>query len=174
MQYNVVAFPQHSPAVSALAPSPSGSRPFRFEHRVDVRFKDVDIGGHAHHSHALVYMEEARAAYWRDIVGRPGVSDIDYILAEARVRFLARILYPQRLRVAVRVSRLSRRRFDMDYEVRADDGSVLAEGTTVQVMYDYEAVATKAVPPEVKAAIEAFEGPFGRAGRPIGSDDAGP
>jgi acyl-CoA thioester hydrolase len=154
-------------------PSPA-ARPYRFEHRVDVRFKDIDVGGHAHHSHALVYMEEARAAYWRDVVGRRELSDVDYILAEARVRYLARILYPQRLRVAVRVSRLSRRRFDMDYEVRGDDGSVLAEGTTVQVMYDYEAGATKAVPADVKAAVEAFEGPFGRAGRPVEGEVAGP
>jgi acyl-CoA thioesterase FadM len=111
-------------------------------------------------------MEEARAAYWRDVVGRGALEDVDYILAEARVRYLARILYPQRLDVGVRVSRLSRRRFDMDYEVRGAEGSLLAEGVTVQIMYDYGALATKSVPPEVRAAIEALEGPFGAGGHP--------
>ena len=45
-------------------------QPYRFRHPVEVRFKDIDIGGHAHHSHALVYFEEARSAYWREGVGR--------------------------------------------------------------------------------------------------------
>lgn len=141
--------------------------PYRFRHAVDVRFKDVDIGGHAHHSHALVYMEEARAAYWREVVGRPGLEDIDYILAEARVRYRARVLYPQRLEVAVRVSRLSRRRFDMEYEVRGAGGEVLVEGSTVQVMYDYRKGVSKAVPDDVRTAMEKLDGPFGRGGLPV-------
>jgi acyl-CoA thioester hydrolase len=145
---------------------PASEAPFRFHHAVDVRFKDIDIGGHSHHSHALVYMEEARAAYWRQVVG---LDDIDYILAEARVRYLARILYPQRLTVAVRVSRLGRRRFDMEYEVRGGAGEALVEGTTVQVMYDYAASATKPMPAEVREAIEFHDGPF-RAGGGAGAD----
>lgn len=133
---------------------------FRFRHPVEVRFKDIDIGGHAHHSHALVYMEEARAAYWREVAGRPSIDEVDYILAEARVRYLARILYPQRLAVGVRVSRLGSRRFDMEYEVVGEKGDVLAEGATTQVMYDYEAGATTTMPGALRSAIEAFDGPF--------------
>lgn len=138
------------------------SETFRFRHPVDVRFKDIDIGGHAHHSHALVYMEEARAAYWREVAGRPSIEEVDYILAEARVRYLARVLYPQRLSVGVRVSRLGSRRFDMEYEVTGQDGQVLAEGTTVQVMYDYAAGATMVMPTDLRARLDAFDGPFAR------------
>jgi acyl-CoA thioester hydrolase len=143
---------------------------FRFHHEVDVRFKDIDIGGHAHHSHALVYIEEARVAYWRDVVGRPHLSDVDYILAEARLRYHARVLYPQRLRVGVRVSRLGKRHFEMDYEVRGADGGLLVSAVTVQVMYDYEAGATKPVPDDVRGAIGAADGPFGPGGRPVAGD----
>jgi acyl-CoA thioester hydrolase len=139
---------------------------FHFHHHVDVRFKDVDIGGHAHHSHALVYMEEARAAYWREVVGRSDLSDVDYILAEARIRYHRRVLYPQRLRVAVRVARLGKRHFEMDYEVRGAERELLVSGTTTQVMYDYAAGGTKPVPDEVRRAVEARDGPFGPGGRP--------
>jgi acyl-CoA thioester hydrolase len=138
---------------------------FRFHHHVDVRFKDVDIGGHAHHSHALVYMEEARAAYWREVVGRADLSDVDYILGEARIRYHRRVLYPERLRVSVRVARLGKRHFEMDYEVRGSAGDLLISGSTTQVMYDYAAGGTKAVPDEVRRAIEARDGPFGPGGR---------
>ena len=137
---------------------------FRFQYEVPVRFKDVDIGGHAHHSHALVYFEEARAAYWRDVVGKGGLEGVDYILAEASVRWKARILWPQILRVGVEVSRLGKRHFVMAYEVAGEDGSVLVSGTTTQVMYDYQAGETKAVPPEVREAISRWDGPFGAGG----------
>ena len=92
-------------------------QPYRFQHPVDVRFKDIDVGGHAHHSHALVYFEEARAAYWQDVVGRPGTGPGDYILADATVRWHHRVLWPARLNVSVRVSLLGRKHFMMDYRV---------------------------------------------------------
>ncbi len=139
--------------------------PFRFRFDVPVRFKDIDVGGHAHHSHALVYFEEARAAYWREVVGRGGLDDIDYILAQSEIRWHARVLWPQTLTVGVRVSRLGRKHFDMEYEVRGEDGTLLQSGRTVQVMYDYEAGAVKAVPHDVRAALEAQDGPFGTGGR---------
>lgn len=135
----------------------SSERPFRFEHPVEVRFKDIDLEGHAHHSHALVYFEEARAAYWRDVLGRGTLGDIDYILAEAGVRWHARILWPQTLRVGVRVSTLGRKHFRMEYEVRSSEGERLVSGHTVQVMYDYEAGASKRLPGSIRDAVLAFE-----------------
>lgn len=142
------------------------ARPFRFHHPVEVRFKDIDVGGHAHHSHAFVYFEEARAAYWRQVAGRPGLEDIDYILAEAEVRWHQRVLWPQTLSVGVRVARLGKRHFEMEYEVLGEDGVRLQSGRTVQIMYDYDVGATASIPPDVRDAIERFDGPFGAGGRP--------
>jgi acyl-CoA thioester hydrolase len=135
---------------------------FRFTHEVEVRFKDIDVGGHAHHSHALVYVEEARAAYWRAVAGRSSLDEVDYILAEASLRYRQRILYPDRLRVGVRVSVLGKKHFEMNYEVRSGEGDLLVTATTTQVMYDYGAGRTKAVPEEVRSRIEAWDGPFVR------------
>ncbi len=131
----------------------SGPPVFRFRHPVEVRFKDVDVGGHAHHSHALVYFEEARAAYWREVVGRPGLDDIDYIMAEAEIRWRRRVLWPQRLDVGVRVTRLGKKHWEMEYEVRSGEGERLITGTTVQVMYDYACGAVARIPPEVASAM---------------------
>lgn len=142
---------------------------FRFRFPVDVRFKDIDIGGHAHHSHALVYFEEARAAYWREVVGRGTLGDVDYILAEARVRYHARVLWPQTLDVGLRVSRLGKRHFEMEYEVLSAEGERLISGESTQVMYDYEAGSSKPIPPSVAAAITSFDGPFGPGGVPSSS-----
>ena len=140
-------------------------QPYRFRHPVDVRFKDIDIGGHAHHSHALVYFEEARAAYWREVVGRSGLEDIEYILAEATVRWHQRVLWPARLDVALRVPLVARKHFVMEYLVTSAEGAALVSGSTVQVMYDYATRASKRIPEDVRAAITARDGPFGRGGR---------
>jgi acyl-CoA thioester hydrolase len=139
---------------------------FRFQHPVVVRFRDIDVGGHAHHADALIYFEEARAAYWREVVGREGLADIDYIMAEAQVRFHARVLWPQTVSVGVRVSRLGKKHFEMEYEVRGEDGVRLQSGRTVQVMYDYHRGAAMRMPDPVRAAIESWEGP--------GTEETGP
>mgnify|MGYP000736216198 CR=1 FL=1 len=138
-----------------------------FQHAVDVRFRDIDLGGHAHHSEALIYFEEARSAYWRQVVGRQGLQDIDYILAEMTVRYKQRVLYPDRLDVRVGVVRLGRKHFEMEYEVYSSDGSLLISGESTQVMYDYSAGVSKRVPEEVAERITAQDGPFDRRGARI-------
>ena len=131
---------------------------FRFQHPVQVRFQDIDVGGHAHHSRALSYFEEARAAYWREIAGRRTPEDVDYIVAEARIRYHARVLYPDRLTVGTRVSVLGKKHFVMEYEVRSSEGQLLVSGSTVQVMYDYGAGASQRISPGLANRIRAHEG----------------
>lgn len=131
---------------------------FRFHHRVAVRFRDIDVGGHAHHSEALIYIEEARWAYWEKVAGRRGIDEVDYILAEARLRYHQRVLYPGALDVAVRVESVGRRHFEMSYEVRDASGELLVSAVTVQVMYDYAAGASAPVPDELRERLERFEG----------------
>lgn len=140
-------------------------QPFRFHHPVEVRFKDIDVGGHAHHSHALVYFEEARCAYWREVAGRTDRDAIDYILAEATLRWHQRVLWPATLDVAVRVPLIGRKHFVMEYVVSSPKGEKVVSGATTQVMYDYAAAATKRIPDDLRERLEAFEGPFGRGGR---------
>ena len=131
---------------------------FRFWYPVNVRFRDIDVGGHAHHSEALVFFEEARSAYWREVVWQGEIGEIDYILAEASIRYLQRVLYPDRLEVGVRVSRLGKKHFEMEYLVRSGDGRQLVSGRTTQIMYDYGAGATKRIPEEARERIVSAEG----------------
>lgn len=107
-----------------------------------------------------MYFEEARWAYWREVVGRGEIGDIDYVLAEARIRWHQRVLWPQTVDVAVRVSRLGRKHFDLEYEVRSDAGALLVSGETMQVMFDYEAERSVRLPADLRTVLEAFDGPF--------------
>ena len=131
---------------------------FRFEHRVPVRFRDVDVGGHAHHSQVLIYIEEARWRYWEEVAGRSGIESVDYIMAEARVRYRRRILYPDMLRVGVRVASLGRKHFEMAYRIISGEGELLASAWTTQVMYDYAEGRSVRVPAELRERLEEYEG----------------
>ena len=131
---------------------------FSFWHSVDVRFKDIDVGGHAHHSLALVYFEEARAAFWGQVVGPRSVDEIDFILAEARVRYHSRVLYPLRMAVGVRVASLGKKHFVLEYLANGSDGDPLVSGETTRVMYDYAAERSKSISPEVRNALELWRG----------------
>jgi acyl-CoA thioester hydrolase len=137
---------------------PAESAAPRFTREVDVRFHDLDAMGHAHHTLPLIYLEEARAAYWREVGGRDSLDGIDYVMAEVTVRFHGRIEYPSRLRVGVRVSRIGTKSFEMEFEIGSVDGERKASGRTVQVMYDYATGESKEVPADLRSRIEAFEG----------------
>ena len=129
----------------------------KFSYRVAVRFHDLDAMGHAHHTLPIVYFEEARAAYWREVAGRPTVDDIDYVLAEIRVQFKQRILYPATLTVRTGVTHLGNASFTMGYELTNEEGTILATGESVQVMFNYETSRSMRMSDEARKRIEEFE-----------------
>jgi acyl-CoA thioester hydrolase len=129
----------------------------KFFWRVPVRFRDLDVMGHAHHTLPIIYFEEARAAYWREVAGRPAVDDIDYVLAEIRVQFKQRILYPATLTVKVAVTHVGNASFTMAYALTDEEGVVLATGESVQVMFDYARGKSMRMPADTRARIESYE-----------------
>ncbi|MBR9991111.1 MAG: acyl-CoA thioesterase [Gemmatimonadetes bacterium] len=139
-----------------------------FRADVPVRFRDIDAMGHAHHTLPLVYLEEARAAFWRELKGSASVDAIDYVMAEITLRFHARIRFPSDVTVGLAVRRVGTKSFTTDFEVRSASGELLSSGTTVQVAYDYTAERTKAIDPADRAILErwltAGNSSFGSAG----------
>ena len=127
---------------------------FRFRRAVEVRFRDIDEMGHAHHTLPLIYIEEARTSYWRDVLGR---AELDFIMGEVGVRFHRRIRYPATVSVGVRTTRLGGRSLAMEYDIRDEFGALLAEGWSKQVMFDYERGESKDVPADMRARVVEFE-----------------
>jgi len=149
-----------------------------FAHAVPVRIRDIDFAGHAHHSAALLYFEEARAAYWRSIAGQVGdLAEVGYVLGAVGVRYRERILYPDTLTVTVRVVHLGRKHFEMEYDVHTRDGSLAVTGTSTQVMYDYREGEAVPIPDRIRTALTRQDGPFDRHPAPrstaLGPDATG-
>jgi acyl-CoA thioester hydrolase len=128
-----------------------------FRLRLPVRFRDLDPMGHAHHTLPLIYLEEARAAFWRGITGSSELDSIDYVMAEITVRFHARIVYPAHVQVLLTVREVGRKSFRTDFEIRADDGVLLSSGSAVQVAFDYGAAAAKPLDEGVRAVLVAWQ-----------------
>lgn len=123
---------------------------------VPVRFRDVDALGHAHHTLPLIYLEEARASFWRELKRSEDVADIDYVMAEVTLRFHAPIRYPAVVVVALAVRRVGEKSFTTDFEVRSATGSLLASGDAVQVAYDYAAGRSKPLGAAERADLTAW------------------
>lgn len=114
-----------------------------FRTDVPVRFRDLDAMGHAHHTLPLIYLEEARAAFWRELKGNASIDGIDYVMAEITLRFHARTLYPSTVTVGLSVTRVGAKSFTTEFEVRGSDDTLLSSGSAVQVAYDYASGRSK-------------------------------
>jgi acyl-CoA thioester hydrolase len=138
------------PLATSASPAPPGDG--WFTQRVAVRFRDIDAMGHAHHSLPLIYLEEARAAFWRALKGRSELDSIDYVMAEVTLRFHARITWPGELTVRLGITTIGNRSFTTAFEIAGADGTLLSSGSAVQVLYDYAAGRSRA-PTEAERAV---------------------
>jgi acyl-CoA thioester hydrolase len=132
---------------------------FRLVVPMRARFRDTDAMGHVNNAIYFTYFEEARAAYFREVTNLRSYNDVAIILAHTRCDFRSPLYTGEEFDVGVRVDRIGRKSFDMSYRaVERGDERVLAEGTSVQVAFDYAAHASVAVPEEFRTKVQAFEG----------------
>jgi acyl-CoA thioester hydrolase len=143
-----------------------------FRTEVPVRFRDLDAMGHAHHTLPLIYLEEARAAFWRALKGSASIDAIDYVMAEITLRFHARTRYPSTVAVRLAVMRVGTKSFTTEFEVLGDDGTLLSSGTAVQVAYDYSSGSSKLVDDADRRVLEAWVAARGKSAARAGQNSS--
>jgi len=141
---------------------------FRYRHAVEVRFRDTDAMGHVNNAVYLTYFELARAGYYRAVTGRVfetlAETEQSMIMAHARVEYWAPVFFGESVVVACRTAWVSRSSFSLEYRLTAADdsprgpGRRLADGESIQVMYDYAAGRPMRLPAAMARALEAYEG----------------
>ncbi len=132
---------------------------FRLCHRVQVRFRDCDPMGHANNAVYFTYVEQARFAYWREVIHVPHDATRSFIIARAECDYKSPARPGEWLDVWIRTVSIGRSSFVLQYEIlSADNGRMVAVARTVQVMFDYEAGRSIPVPDDVVRKLEAFEG----------------
>jgi acyl-CoA thioester hydrolase len=134
---------------------------FRYSKTVEASFRDCDPLGHVNNAVYLTYFEVARFAYCRDALGfKPGLatSSRSFIMARVECNFRSQARLGTTLDVRIRVSEIGRSSFGFEYEVvDAADGRLVADGRSVQVMFDYVKQEKILVPEDFRAIIEQFE-----------------
>ena len=126
---------------------------------IEVRFRDMDSMGHVNNAVFFTYFENARIAYWRAVPAIRSRKALDYILARAECDFRSPATVEDTLACHIRVGSFGRSSFTFEYLLRDErTGRVVAEGRTVQAVYDYAENRTRPLDPGLRAAIEEFEG----------------
>ena len=112
-----------------------------FERVVDVRWRDIDALAHVNHAVFLTYLEEARDAFYAQILG----SEPIYVVVRLEVNLRAEVRYPdRRVTVRVEVVQLGTTSLTTRETVLTPSGEVAADARVVTVRWD--ATSHKPVP----------------------------
>lgn len=121
---------------------------------LETRYSDYDSKGHVNNALYLTYFEIARHRLWAEAMGRD--PDFPFIVAEAAVRYVSEAMIGVPLDIEITTAEIRTKAWVWSYTMRsARDGSVVATGRTVQVMYDYAAHCTVPIPDDVRAQLAA-------------------
>jgi acyl-CoA thioester hydrolase len=129
---------------------------FRFSVSLEVRWSDCDSFGHVNNAVYLTYLEQARLAYWREVL--PDIPFPGMIIARIEIDYRAQAFPGDRLDVRAAVVSFGRTSFRTDYEIVRADGTVAARATSTQVFFDYATNRPAPIDPRVRERVEAFEG----------------
>jgi acyl-CoA thioester hydrolase len=130
---------------------------YRFVHEQEVVFRDLDAFGHVNNGVYLTYIENARLGYAREVLGIERLDGLLMIVASVKIDFRSRANLGDMLEVGARTTRVGTKSFDLEHEIRARDGRLVAESETTLVAFDYDGDRTMPVPPEWRERIETYE-----------------
>lgn len=126
--------------------------------QVPVAWGEQDLFGHVNNVVYFRYFESVRMHY----LGRIGIlrsfdeDRLGVILASTTCDFRKPVEWPQLLTVRAGATHIGTTSFTMAYAITNEHGDLIAEGTSVQVMFDYRTGVKVPVPKAVRDAIAAL------------------
>lgn len=128
---------------------------------IQIRFADTDMLGHVNNANYLTYMELARMSYFDAVVG----DVIDWskegvILAKASIDYRKPVFLEDKLFVYIWIDHISSKSFSFTYQFIVDkngEESIVSEGSTIMVCFDYQTHKSIVMPDAWKERIEKHE-----------------
>jgi acyl-CoA thioester hydrolase len=118
---------------------------------LQTRFNDYDSKGHVNNAVYLTYFELGRVHAW---LAAGGEVDGDFILAEAKISYRSPALMGDPLDLEVTTAEIRTKAWVWRYRILDPrDERLVAEGETVQVMFDYETRKTVPIPPAIREGL---------------------
>lgn len=130
---------------------------FRFVYRQAVVLRDLDGFGHVNNAVYLTYIENARVAYLKDVVGFSSLEGIGNIMASVTVNFVEPAGFEDTLEVGVRTDYVGSKSFHLAHQIRTARGRLLADAVTVQVAFDVAAGTSIPVPDRWSQLLTNYE-----------------
>ncbi|MDR3673138.1 MAG: thioesterase family protein [Holophaga sp.] len=125
-----------------------------FVQPIDVRFADLDALGHVNHATFLTYLEHARGKWWRPRLGARPFQEEGFVMARVEVDYRNPILLGDQVRVEMHCDHIGTSSFTLACQVIREDGLVMADARTIQVMLDFTTMRPRALGPETRAWLE--------------------
>lgn len=126
-----------------------------------VQWGDQDAFGHVNNTVYFRWMETGRIVYM-DEMGLSALmasERIGPILAAISCQYRQQLNYPDTVWIGTRVSRMGRSSIGIEHRiVSGSKASVVAEGDSTIVTFDYAAQKPCPIPADIRAAIERIEG----------------
>ena len=127
-----------------------------FSQPIEVRFADLDALGHVNHAVFITYMEHARTRWYGEYLGGRPFNDEGFLIARVEIDYRKPIFLGDAVRVELRCTHVGQSSFALAYRlIRDSDQVVLAEGQTVQVMFDFASHRPKPIRPQTAAWLRA-------------------
>lgn len=129
---------------------------FRYITPVPTRFQDLDANGHVNHGVFPAYIEEARLAMRRELLGN-GEADRGWVIAALAIQYVRPLLYPAPVEVGVGLIATGRTSFRLGYGLFAGE-TCAAVAETRSVYVDKATGKSVPLPEEFTPRITALIG----------------
>lgn len=135
----------------------------KFKHRISikVRFCDLDAMGHVNNTAYLSYLEEARLAYYNQVLNiDTNKLEFNAVVARIEIDYLEQIRLGDNVEVYTRTGKIGNKSSDVEHLiviVDNQDRKIAARAITKLVSFDYKTNRTIPVPEKDRATIEMFE-----------------
>ena len=118
---------------------------------LQTRLNDYDSKGHVNNAVYLAYFEIGRVQAWGDAGGD---VDAGFILAEARISYRSPAMMGDPLDLEMTTAEIRTKAWVWRYRILdSRDDRLIAEGETVQVMFDYASRTTMPIPEAIREGL---------------------
>lgn len=139
---------------------PSRNLAFRFHHRVQVRYADLDPQRHVNNAAVVTYLESARMGYYQATGIWQGISPgkLGMVVAALHIDYHKPIVFGQKVDVGLGVFYLGNKSLRIRFEIKEPDFDIIfANGEIVMVAFDPQKEKSIPIPQDWRDAITKYE-----------------
>ncbi len=129
---------------------------------IKVRFSDLDVVGHLNNARYQTFLEEARIAYFHDVLNQDKSSlDFNVVLSKISIDFIKPIEYGDDITVYTRIFNLTKNSHEVHQlfvRREKEKTEIVATAQTLMAAFDYQTKKPTTFPSAFCEIVQSFEG----------------